>query len=310
MIITGGNGFLGSFLAEKAINKGFEVVALDDMSTSPERNVPPEVKLIRVKIEDYEDVEHCDYVAHLAARPSPEDYISNPIPTLTSNSLGTKRALDIAVKNNAVFLYTSSSEVYGEPSVIPTPETYYGYVNPNGVRSCYDEGKRFSEALIMAYHREIGLDTRIQRPFNVYGPRMGHRGPYGRVIPRFMAQSLRNLPLTVYGDGTQTRSFLYVDDWLEATWSQFTRDHLAGCIVNIGSSEQVSILDLATLIKKVTDSRSRITFGEGRVEDPTRRAADARMAGKLLDWKPRITLTEGLTRMAVWARGQLTREYQ
>ena len=166
MLISGGNGFLGSYLVEKALSIGMEVTVVDDMTTSKERMVPEEVTFIKESIEDYSDNESYDYVVHLAARPSPEDYISNPVSTIMSNSLGTMRMLDIAKRSHATFMYTSSSEVYGDAQFIPTPETYFGYVNPNGIRSCYDEGKRFSEALIMAYHRQYSLDTRIQRPFN------------------------------------------------------------------------------------------------------------------------------------------------
>lgn len=183
MLISGGNGFLGKHLTIKALAEGFDVSAVDDLSTSKTRKIPRPVKLIRRKIETYSDSIKYDYVIHLAARPSPEDYIENPLDTIMSNSLGTLKMLEIARKGDSVFMYTSSSEVYGDSRIIPTPEDYFGYVNPNGVRSCYDESKRFSEALIMAYHRQYGLDVRIQRPFNIYGPGIRWDGAYGRVIP-------------------------------------------------------------------------------------------------------------------------------
>ena len=302
MLISGGNGFLGSYLAIAALRKGFEVVVVDDMSTSSEKNIPKEVKFIRTKVENYENDGTFDYVVHLAARPSPEDYISHPISTIMSNSIGTKKMLDIALKDDAIFLYTSSSEVYGEASIIPTPESYYGYVNPNGIRSCYDEGKRYSEALIMAYHREHNLDTRIQRPFNVYGPRIRPDGQYGRVIPRFIMQALKNEPLTVHGDGSQTRSYLYVEDWLDATWGMLTDPGISGIVLNVGSSEQITVKELALLIKDLTDSDSEIINLDRREDDPTRRAADIQNVKKALGWVPETGLKDGLLKTIEWLR--------
>lgn len=305
MLISGGNGFLGSHLAEKALMEGMEVVVVDDMSTISDINVPEQVEFIKMKIEDYEPSEPFDYVAHLAARPSPEDYISHPVSTIMSNSEGTKRTLDIARQNKSIFMYTSSSEVYGEASIIPTPETYFGYVNPNGIRSCYDESKRYSEALIMAYNRQYGLDTRIQRPFNVYGPRIRPDGQYGRVIPRFISQALNNEPITIHGDGSQTRSFLYVEDWLNATWNLQTSKGLSGMVFNVGSSEQHTVLELANLIKKLTGSGSPITYQEKRIDDPTRRAADITLIDSKFGWRPGISLEEGLLKTIEWIKAKL-----
>lgn len=304
-LISGGNGFLGSFLAEKALLHGMEVTVVDDLSTSTGRNVPEEVIFKQQSIEDYEDSEIYDYVVHLAARPSPEDYISNPVSTIMSNSVGTMKMLDIARRSNAVFMYTSSSEVYGDSQIIPTPEDYFGYVNPNGIRSCYDEGKRFSEALIMAYHRQYHLDTRIQRPFNVYGPRIREDGLYGRVIPRFIDQALKNEDITVHGDGKQTRSFLYIDDWLEGTWKLLTQKGLAGTVFNIGSNEEKTVMELAETVKMMTGSTSRIINTEARTEDPRRRSADLTNAEKILGWKPGHPLEEGLKPTIEWFRGRV-----
>ena len=302
ILITGGNGFLGSHLAFEAIRKGMEVVVVDDFSTSSDVNVPAEVHLVKSKIEDFTSSEQFDYVAHLAARPSPEDYISNPVSTLLSNSVGTLVSLEIARKSNAIYFYTSSSEVYGEASLIPTPESYYGNVNPNGVRSCYDEGKRYSEALIMAYHRQHGLDVRIQRPFNVYGPRIRPDGQYGRVIPRFIMQSVRGEPITIHGDGKQTRSFLFVDDWLAATNAMLELPDLEERVLNIGSEDQVTILQLAEMIKSLTKSRSDIVHIERREEDPTRRSADNHKAKFALDWTPVVSLERGLRKTSEWMK--------
>jgi len=239
----------------------------------------------------------------LAARPSPEDYVNHPVDTLLSNSIGTLNMLEIARKSDSVFMYTSSSEIYGEAGVIPTPESYYGYVNPNGIRSCYDEGKRFSEALVMAYFREYGLDVRIQRPFNVYGPRIREDGQYGRVIPRFIIQALKNEPLTIYGDGRQTRSFLYISDWLSGTWELLTGRY-KGEIINIGSDREITIIDLAKKIISLLNSKSSIVFLQKRDDDPSRRAADIGKAKKVLKWEPKVNLDEGLIQTIEWFRGR------
>ena len=201
LLISGGNGFLGSHIVKKALESGFEVTVVDDLSTMQTKNLSEKVTLIRKKVEDYKSDEKFDYVLHFAARPSPEDYIIHPVDTILSNSIGTLNMLKIAKNSGAVFLYTSSSEVYGNASILPTPETYFGYVNPNGIRSCYDEGKRYSEALIMSYYREYKIDVRIERPFNVYGPGIRPDGLYGRVIPRFILNALKGEDLPIFGDG-------------------------------------------------------------------------------------------------------------
>ena len=300
-LISGGNGFLGSHLVEKFISEKFEVTVVDDLSTSKGRNIPESVRFIKSKIENYVASEKYDYVIHLAARPSPEDYIKHPVDTIISNSIGTLNMLEIARRSDSVFMYTSSSEIYGEAGVIPTPESYYGYVNPNGIRSCYDEGKRFSEALTMAYYREYGLDVRIQRPFNVYGPRIREDGQYGRVIPRFIIQALKNEPLTIHGDGQQTRSFLYISDWLTGTW-EFLKIKYKGEIINIGSDKETKIIDLARKIISLTNSKSSMVFLQRRDDDPSRRAADIEKAKNLLKWEPKVNLDEGLMQTIEWFR--------
>ena len=305
ILISGGNGFLGSFLVERALNNNMDVTVIDDLSTMKQINIPGNVKLVRKKVEDYKTDEKYDYIVHLAARPSPEDYINHPIDTILSNSVGTKNMLEIAQKSDAVFMYTSSSEVYGDASIIPTPETYYGYVNPNGIRSCYDESKRYSEALIMAYHREYKLDTRIQRPFNVYGPRIRPDGEYGRVIPRFINWSLKNENIVIFGDGTQTRSFLYINDWVEATWRYLTKEGLDGEVINIGSNKEITINDFAEKIKKLADSESKIVYVSERADDPKRRSADLTRAKSLLNWMPETGLDNGLNETIKWFKERL-----
>ncbi len=302
MLISGGNGFLGSYLSEKALSNGFEVTVVDDLSTSKVVQVPKEVIFIKKKVENFNTNKTFDFVVHLAARPSPEDYIKNPLQTIDSNDIGTRNMLEIAKKSNAVFMYTSTSEVYGNPQLIPIPESYFGYVNPSGIRSCYDESKRFSEALAKAYERQYGLDVRIQRPFNVYGPRIREDGFYGRVIPRFIDQALRNKPITVHGDGRQTRSYLYIEDWLAATWKFLNSSKTKGAILNVGNNKEISVLDLAKLILKKTNSKSKIIYLPPREEDPKRRAADITKIKKLLNWSPKITLEEGLERTINWLK--------
>ena len=302
VLISGGNGFLGSFLVERFLDDKAKVTVVDDLSTSKNIQVPKNVKFEKKKIENFQTKEKFDFIIHLAARPSPEDYMNNPLSTINSNDIGTRNMLEIARKSDAVFMYTSTSEVYGDPKILPIPESYFGYVNPNGIRSCYDESKRFSEALIKAYERQYGLDVRIQRPFNVYGPRIREDGFYGRVIPRFIDQALRNKPITVHGDGKQTRSFLYVSDWVDATWKFLTINKGKGKVLNIGNYKEISILDLAEFIIKKTNSRSKIVHLEPREDDPKRRAADITQARKILNWEPKVSLDEGLNYTIEWLR--------
>lgn len=302
MLISGGNGFLGSHIVKKAISNGIDVTVVDDMSTMNTDNLGAEVTLIKRKIENFKTDEKFDFVLHFAARPSPEDYIKHPVETILSNSVGTMNMLNIARQSDAVFLYTSSSEVYGNASVLPTPETYFGYVNPNGIRSCYDEGKRYSEALIMAYHREYNIDVRIERPFNVYGPGIRPDGLYGRVIPRFILSALKGDDITIFGDGGQTRSFLYIDDWLNATWKLLNNPSLSGEILNVGSVSEITINSLANTIIDLTGSHSRIVHLDPREDDPFRRSADITKIRKRLGWEPKISLNEGLDKTIQWIR--------
>jgi UDP-glucuronate decarboxylase len=210
--------------------------------------------------------------------------------------------LEIARRSNATFMYTSSSEVYGNASILPTPESYYGYVNPNGIRSCYDESKRFSEAMIMAYRRQYNMNVRIQRPFNVYGPRIREDGIYGRVIPRFIMQALENADITVHGDGLQTRSFLYIDDWVNASMKFLFADSPEHEILNVGSDSEITVMDLAKLIIEMTKSRSRIIHTEAREDDPRRRSADLTRVKSVLGWSPAVNVRDGLERTIKWFR--------
>ena len=301
-LISGGNGFLGYHLSKEFIKRGFDITIVDDLSTSKASDLLDEVTFYSKRIEDFSTEDKFDYVVHLAARPSPEDYISSPVETILSNSFGTRVMLEIARRSNATFMYTSSSEVYGNASILPTPESYYGYVNPNGIRSCYDESKRFSEAMIMAYRRQYNMNVRIQRPFNVYGPRIREDGIYGRVIPRFIMQALENADITVHGDGLQTRSFLYIDDWVNASMKFLFADSPEHEILNVGSDSEITVMDLAKLIIEMTKSRSRIIHTEAREDDPRRRSADLTRVKSVLEWSPAVNVREGLERTIEWFR--------
>ena len=301
-LISGGNGFLGYHLSKEFIKRGFDITIVDDLSTSKASDLLDEVTFYNKRIEDFSTEDKFDYVVHLAARPSPEDYISSPVETILSNSFGTRVMLEIARRSNATFMYTSSSEVYGNASILPTPESYYGYVNPNGIRSCYDESKRFSEAMIMAYRRQYNMNVRIQRPFNVYGPRIREDGIYGRVIPRFIMQALENADITVHGDGLQTRSFLYIDDWVNASMKFLFADSPEHEILNVGSDSEITVMDLAKLIIEMTKSRSRIIHTEAREDDPRRRSADLTRVKSVLGWSPAVNVRDGLERTIKWFR--------
>ncbi|MCC6052160.1 MAG: GDP-mannose 4,6-dehydratase [Fervidicoccaceae archaeon] len=309
VLIFGGAGFLGSWLTEALLEMGAHVTVVDNLSTGSLKNIEhllphKNMEFIKQDIRAFTGSnKHYDYVVNMAARPSPEDYATHPVDTLLTSAEGSRNALEIARKNDAVYIFTSTSEVYGNPHVIPTPEDYWGYVNPIGPRSCYDEGKRFAEALTMAYHREYGLDVRISRIFNTYGPRLDISMPsYGRVITKFITQALRGEPITVHGDGKQTRSFLYVTDNIEAHLLLMTKKEAKGQVINIGSDQEIEIIRLAELIKELTHSTSPIVFLPPRPDDPPRRRPDISKAKRLLGWEPRTPLREGLQKTIEWFR--------
>jgi len=312
-LISGGAGFIGSWLVDILYALGAEnITIVDNLSTGSLNNIAHllstgKVKLIKKPVEKLTPLHGYDYVLHLAARPNPEDYVKRPVDALEVSSIGTYKMLEVARVNDAIFLLTSTSEVYGHPKVVPTPESYWGYVNPVGLRSCYDEGKRFAEALTMAYVRQYGVDARISRIFNTYGPRLDYNNPsYGRVVIRFVIQALSEKPLTIYGDGSQTRSFLYIADNIEAhVRLLFPRPELKGEIVNIGSPEEISIGKLAELIRRLTNSISKLVFLPPRPEDPPRRRPEISKAMKLLKWRPKTSLNEGLRKTIDWIRNKL-----
>lgn len=296
VLITGAAGFLGSHLCDRFINEGFQVIGMDNFITGDERNIKHlrdnfYFKFIEHDVTQFIKIEgNLDYILHFASPASPIDYLKIPIQTLKVGSLGTHNLLGLAKEKKARILIASTSEVYGDPLVHPQSETYYGNVNTIGPRGVYDEAKRFQESITMAYHRFHGLETRIARIFNTYGPRM--RLNDGRVIPAFMGQALRGENLTVFGDGNQTRSFCYVDDQIEGIFRLLFCDYVYP--VNIGNPNEISINDFAEEIIKLTGTTQKIIYEELPVDDPLQRQPDITLAKQLLDWEPKIGRAEGM----------------
>ena len=296
VLVTGGAGFLGSWLCEFLVNKGYEVVCLDNMSSGRRRNVEHlegKIEVVEGDVTNPPQLPRAEIVFHLASRASPVDFREYALEILMANSVGTLRMLELAERWGARFVFASSSEVYGNPLQHPQKEDYWGNVNPIGPRSCYDEGKRFGEALVMAYHRRKGLDVRIARIFNTYGPRM--RRDDGRVISNFVVQALEGRALTVYGDGTQTRSFCYVEDLVDGL-VRLGEAEAPGEVFNLGNPVETTILELAHLVKRLTGTASEIVFLPRPQDDPVRRRPDISKAKRLLKWEPKISLEEGLRR--------------
>ncbi|MDQ4070637.1 MAG: SDR family oxidoreductase [Actinomycetota bacterium] len=304
VVVTGGAGFLGSHLCRALLAGGDSVVALDNLITGSLENLAgltghPRFTFVRTDVSSFVHVPGTvDAVLHFASPASPVDFDRIPIQTLKVGSLGTHNTLGLAVAKGARYILASTSEVYGDPLVHPQPETYWGNVNPIGPRSVYDEAKRFAEALTMAYHRHHGLDVRIVRIFNTYGPCM--RPDDGRVVSNFLVQALAGKPLTVHGDGSQTRSFCYVDDEIRGILALLDSDHVGP--VNIGNPNEFTILELAELVIGLTGSSSELRFDPRPVDDPTQRRPDLTLARALLGWEPEIALEEGLARTAEWFR--------
>ena len=306
-LVTGGAGFIGSHLCESFLGQGHEVLCMDNYSTGAKQNVGgflknPRFRFIDHNVSRYIEVpEPLDYILHFASPASPVDYLELPIPTLKVGALGTHNTLGLAKAKGAVYLLASTSEVYGDPLVRPQTEEYWGNVNPIGPRGVYDEAKRFAEAMTMAYHRYHGLDTRIVRIFNTYGPRM--RLHDGRVVPNFIMQALKGEPLTVYGQGQQTRSFQYVDDLVDGLNKLLTTDHHLP--VNIGNPHEMTVLEFAERIIKLTKSNSKIVYKPLPEDDPQVRQPDIAKARKILGWEPKVELEEGLAKTIVDFRARL-----
>ena len=299
-LITGGAGFLGSHLCDRFIDEGHEVICMDNLVTGSTENIEhlfelgqDRFRFVEYDVTDYIHVNgDLDYVLHFASPAAPDDYLRLPIQTLKVGALGTHKALGLAKAKDARFLLASTSEVYGDPLVHPQPEDYWGNVNPIGERGVYDEAKRFAEALAMAYHRYHGVETRIVRIFNTYGPRM--RVDDGRALPTFMSQALRGDPLTVYGDGSQTRAFCYVDDLVDGIYRLLMSDETEP--VNIGNPDEITIKEFAEEIIEITGTGSSITYEELPTDDPQVRQPDISRAKEILDWEPKVDRRDGLRR--------------
>ncbi len=309
ILITGGAGFLGSHLCDRFLAEGHTVIAMDNLLTGTVENIAhlmgnERFRFVKHDVTNYIYIDGpLDAVLHFASPASPIDYLNYPIQTLKVGALGTHNTLGLAKAKNARFLLASTSEIYGDPLVHPQVETYWGNVDPIGPRGVYDEAKRFAEAMTMAYHRSHGVDTRIVRIFNTYGPRM--RLLDGRVVPNFIGQALRNEPLTVYGDGSQTRSFCYVDDEIEGIYRLLLSDETDP--VNIGNPEEMQIAVFANLINELTGNPAGTIFLESqRIKgDPQNRRPDITRARRLLNWEPRIDLVEGLGRTIEYFRARM-----
>lgn len=306
VVLTGAAGFIGSHLVDRYLLDGHEVVGIDNLCTGSLDNLS-----VALRNERFTFLQHdvstgisvagdVDLILHFASPASPVDYSRLALQTLMVNSVGTSHACDLAERHHARLVFASTSEVYGEPLVHPQPESYWGNVNPIGPRACYDEAKRFGEALVMTRFRLRDLNARIVRIFNTYGPRM--RSDDGRVVPNFLAQALAHEPLTVYGDGTQTRSFAYVDDIVEGVIRTANLEEAGGLIVNLGHTEETMIYDVAKLVAELTDTRCSIETHPRPTDEPSRRCPDLARAYALLGWTPSVPLRDGLSRTLRWWR--------
>ncbi|MCS7249856.1 MAG: SDR family oxidoreductase [candidate division WOR-3 bacterium] len=299
LIITGGAGFIGSYLCEYFVKEGYKVICIDNLITGKKENIAHLLKESNFTFikEDINEIDKNllrdkDILAifHFASPASPKDYFAYPLLTLKTNAFATYNLLELAKERKIIFFLASTSEVYGDPQVSPQYEEYWGYVNPCGLRSVYDEGKRFAESLTMAYYRQYGVSVRIARIFNTYGPRM--RVDDGRVIPNFINQALKGKDITIYGDGNQTRSFCYIDDLLDGLIKLFYSDYCQP--INLGNPEEIKVIDLAKKIISLTNSNSQIVYLPPYPDDPHRRCPDIKKAKEILNWEPKVSLEEGL----------------
>ena len=309
IVITGGSGFVGSYLCEKLINDGHKIIVIDNLLTGSTENINnlmdnENFSFIEHDVQDHIEIEDdVDYVLHFASAASPKAYTEHPVNTLKAGSIGTINTLGLAKKHNAEYLLASTSEVYGDPLISPQNEEYWGNVNPNGERSMYDEAKRFAEAAVATYSRSYGLKTKIVRIFNTYGPRMQLND--GRVVTNFIVQALRNENITIYGDGSQTRSFSYVEDTVGGIISLMNSNEYD--VFNIGNPNEMTVGQLAEKIVELTDSASEIKYLELPNDDPKQRKPDITKAKTKLNWEPKVNLEEGLTKTITWVEEQLSK---
>ncbi|HZR99362.1 MAG TPA: UDP-glucuronic acid decarboxylase family protein [Chloroflexota bacterium] len=304
LLVAGGAGFVGSHLCERLLDAGHEVVCVDSMITGDQRNVGHLLDRPGFELRAHDIIEPLDLavdgIFHLASPASPVAYQTYPEATALANSLGSLQLLRLARQRQARYLFASTSEVYGDPEEHPQRETYWGHVNPVGPRACYDESKRFGEALTTVYLNEHGVDARIIRIFNTYGPRSDPND--GRLVPNFVTQALRGAALTVYGDGSQTRSLCYVEDLVRGIELAMFSPNTTGLVVNLGNPEEHTVLEYAELIRELTGSSAEIAFRPLPADDPTRRRPDITRAREVLGWQPRVPLREGLERTIAWFR--------
>jgi UDP-glucuronate decarboxylase len=308
VLVTGGAGFLGSWICDVLVKQGAYVICIDNFSSGQKKNIEQLIGMSNFRFVEHDISqplffdEKIDVVMNFASRASPFEFARFPIQILKANTLGTWVTLGIAKEHNARLVYASTSEIYGDPDpkYVPTAETYNGNVNPVGPRSCYDEAKRAGEAFVTAYRIQHGLDTRTVRIFNTYGPRMRPGDLYGRVVPRFIDQAVNGQPLTVFGDGTQTRSFTYVTDLVEGILKTAYLPEVSGEVINLGSNKETQIIKLAKIVLKLTASESKIEFYPLPVDDPKRRCPNVSKAKKLLRWKPKNSLEDGLLKTIKW----------
>lgn len=311
ILITGVAGFIGSHLCDNVLKNGHSVLGIDNFITGSQKNIAhltdnPQFRIINKNFITFDptSLQHeVDIVFHLASPASPIQYKKYPIETLEVNSIGTKNALEIAKLHNATFVYASTSEVYGDPLEHPQTETYWGNVNPNGVRACYDEAKRFGEAMAMTYLRMHHVKVKIARIFNTYGPRMDVLD--GRVVSNFIVQALQNKPITLYGPGSQTRSFCFVDDLVDGLWRLATKNCENGSVINLGNPNEKTIKEIAEIIKELTQSKSAIIEQPIDEDDPKKRKPDISRAKLILDWHPTVDLMTGLTKTIEYFKAQL-----
>ena len=309
IVITGGSGFVGSYLCEKLINDGHEIIVVDNLLTGSTENINhlmhnENFLFIEHDVQNHIEIENkVDYVLHFASAASPKAYTEHPVNTLKAGSVGTINTLGLAKKHDAEYLLASTSEVYGDPLIIPQTEEYWGNVNPNGERSMYDEAKRFAEAAVATYSRSYDLKTKIVRIFNTYGPRMQLND--GRVVTNFIVQALKNENITIYGDGSQTRSFSYVEDTVAGIISLMNSSEYD--VFNIGNPNEMTVGQLAEKIIELTDSTSEIKYLELPNDDPKQRKPDITKAKTKLNWEPKVNLEDGLTKTIKWVEGQLSK---
>jgi len=308
-LVTGGSGFLGSWVCEVLVEMKAKVVCVDNLSSGLKKNIEKLVEnkkiiFVEADVSSFDTKDRINYIIHMASIASPPFYQAYPIETLDANTFGTKKMLELARKNNATILYASTSEVYGETDEIPTPEGYYGYVNSYGPRAVYDEGKRVAEAYCYAYWKKFGAKVRVARLFNTYGPRLDVKqtSQYGRVVVKFIEQALSNNPVTVNGNGKQTRSFCYITDLIVGLIKLLLKPNLDGEIVNLGNDDEITILELANKIIKLTNSKSKIIFQAMPKDDPMRRCPDLNKAKKTLGYEAKVPLEIGLKRTIDWLR--------